>query len=345
MSIGDKISMRLPLLGARRAADEQQRLLKLYWNRAELKKELSGLDDQLYQLRDRLKQQEAATRRALEDREALETLLGNPELGFGALAHFQLRGLWRSCNLQLEQFGAELRRQQEERERKRQLVEFHQDRQLRVQLATERLASAQTALAVDVEAETAARAALAAAQGLLHYFRRRTLTDELTVRTAQAQRARRYLEDMQESKRTIEKEPWPEFVGLSLEGRRAINNAVIAYAQLLYARLAESGLALQSRFARIKTIHEINYGSQAECEALMREIAAARALVKSQTDVAADIRARTDLIRSTVGYVSAEDSVPDPATLPSAFAGGNVPVREPNVLVDDYWDLYEVLLR
>ena len=46
-----------------------------------------------------------------------------------------------------------------------------------------------------------------------------------------------------------------------------------------------------------------------------------------------------------VHYRHAEDTVPDPGSLPSAFPGRGVPVREPNVLVDDYWDLYTALLR
>jgi hypothetical protein len=345
MSIGDKIGMRLPLIGARRSAEEQERLLKLYWNRAELKKELASLDDQLYQLRDRLKQQEAATRRAVEERESLETLLGNPELGYGALVHFQLSGLWRACHLQLEQFATELRRQQEERERKRQLVEFHQDRQARTQLASGRLAEAQATLADEEATEAALRARLGAARGFWNYFRRRRLTDQLARQTVQAASARRTLDDLNEAKRTIEKEPWPEFGGVSLDGRRAINNAVIAYAQLLYARLAEPGLALQAKQARTRSVHECHYGSRIECEALMGEIAAGIALVKSQKDIASEIRTRTEALRAQASYRHPEDTVPDPGSLPSAFAGREVPVREPNVLVEDYWDVYKTLLR
>jgi hypothetical protein len=348
MSLGDRFSaLRVPLLGPRRDATEEQRLLKLYWNRAELKKALSGLDEQLYQLRDRLKQQEAATERAVEHSESLETLLGNPELGLGALVHFQLRALWKACHLQLEQFGTELRRQQEERERKRQLVEFHQDRTARAALAAERLAEAGPALEQEAAALAAIEQRLLAARGFWHYFRRRTLTEERLSRAEAVERARKYLDDLQEAKRTIEKEPWPEFGGLGLEGRRAINIAVLAYAQLLYARLAESGLALQSRLARLKSVHESNYGSREECNTLMADIAVALAGVRQQKDLVADIRARSELLRTALTYRESNDAVPDPGSLPSAFTGrdGGVPVREPNVLADDYWDVYAVLLR
>ncbi|MBS0394079.1 MAG: hypothetical protein JSR54_05590 [Proteobacteria bacterium] len=259
--------------------------------------------------------------------------------------YFQLNGLWRACRVQLEQFAGELRRQQEERERKRQLLEFHQDRQARVQLAAQRLDAAAAALAAE-EAEAATRRSqLAAATGFWNYFRRRRLNDELQRAGTRLETARAYHEDMREAKRTAEKEPWPEFGGLSLDGRRAINGAVIAYAQLLYARLAESGLALHARQARTKSVHESHYGSRAECEALMSEIGAGLALVKSQKDVAAEVRTRSEALRSAAVYRHAEDTVPDPASLPSAFAGRGVPVREPNVLLDDFWDVYQVLLR
>ncbi len=348
MNIGDKIGgIKVPLLGTKRDAEEQERLLKLYWNRAELKKELAGLDDQLYQLRDRLKQQEAATERVLGEKEALEVLLGNPDLGFGALVHFQLRALWKACHTMLEQFATELRRQQEDRERKRQLVEFHQDRQARVKLAAERLVEATAALETEEQTVTALRNELAGLTSFWHYFRRRRTSERLAQQTVQRDQAAQTLRDLQDAKRTIEKEPWPEFGGLGVEGRRAINVAVIAYAQLLYAELAESGLAAQARSARSKGVQEANYGSRHDCEHVMNDIAAALTMIRSQTNLAGEIRARTEVLKATLGYDHPSEAVPIATTLPSAFRGrqGGVAVREPNVLADDYWDVGKLLLR
>ena len=48
--------LRLPALGQPDGVDDE-RLLKLFWNRAELKKELQALDDELHGLQDRIKQQ------------------------------------------------------------------------------------------------------------------------------------------------------------------------------------------------------------------------------------------------------------------------------------------------
>ncbi len=347
MTLGDRISaLTQPLLGAKRPADEQERLLKLYWNRAELKKELANLDDDLCQLNDRLKQQTAATQRARDDLESLETLLGNPELGFGALAHYQLRGLWRACHLQLAQFSGELRRQQEDRERKRELVQFHEERQARLEVAERRLEEANATLEVLERAEAALRAKLAAAGGFWHYFRRRKLEDQLAGQSGPIAEARRVLEDLGAAKRTIEKEPWPEFAGLSLEGQRAINNAVLGYAQLLYVQLAASGLAQRARVARLGSIQESHYGARAECEALMAEIAVAIAAVKAPRDIRDELRARADLIKGSAVYRHPADTVPQDRSMPSAYAyqGRAVPVREANVLADDYWDLTQLML-
>ncbi len=345
MSIGDKISSWTQPRGvAKRSSDEQERLLKLYWNRAELKKELGSLDDQLHQLQDRLKQQEASTQRAIDERNALETLLGNPELGAGALVHFQLRGLWRVCHVQVQQFGADLRRQQQDRERKRAMAEFQQERLARTRLSTERLAEASQALDVEERQLATVRQQLAAAQGLWHYFARRRLREQHTRQSARTLQARGRLDDMREAQRTVEKQPLPEFGGLSLEGRRAINIAVIAYAQMLYAMLAPSGLAERARLARAHTVHESNYGARSDCEALMVEIAAAAALVGSKADFFAEIRARTDELRRAANYRQPADPVPEPGSLPPALRGAAGSGREANVLSDDYWDVYAVLL-
>lgn len=346
MNIGDKIpALKRPLLGSRRDPVDEERLLKLYWNRAELKRELARLDEQLYQLRERLKQQEGATARVEERLESLGALLGNPELGFGALVHYQLRALWRTCQLQLDQFGTELKRQQEDRERKRQLVEFHQDRQLRLKQVDERLQNADADVAEKSLARAELERQLGAKRQFWHYFKRRELNASLLrARSAQAE-AEQVLEDMRESRRTIEKEPWPEFPGMALDGRRTINLAIIAYAQLLVARLADAGLAAPAKSARQKSEQETRYGTREECLAQMADIGEALKAVREAQDLAVELKSRTELLRNRVQYAHDEDTVPDPSSLPANTPGRAVAIREPNVLLEDYWDVYTVLLR
>lgn len=333
--------LRLPALG-RNDPLEQERLLKLFWNRAELKKELQALDDQLHALRNRLKQQENANQRLQEQLEQLETHLGNPRQGHSALVHFGLKALWRACREQLDGYAAELKRQRQERERKRQLAQFQQDREERRKEASERLRQAEEVADAESTRLREREARLARLRYFWQYFQRRELAVELEAQRQRCVAAERQLADMHEAQRTIEKEPWPEFPGLSVEGRRAVNMATIAYGQLLYQRLAASGLARDTRLANNRGVEAALHDDVERCLSRLKEIEAALALVQSREGVADEVKARADKIAGQASWREATDTVPQPASLPPAADGG---VPDANVLVEDYWDLYKIVLR
>jgi prefoldin subunit 5 len=333
--------LKLPSIGKADPA-EQERLLKLFWNRAELKKELQSLDDQLHNLRNKLKQQENANTRLQQQLEQLEVLLGSSERGGDALVHFGLKALWRACREQLEKFVAELKRERQEAERKQQLAEFQQDRAERLKVADDRLRQAQEVSAAERGRLADSEHRLSQLQRFWHYFRRRALAAEILGQGERVAAAERQLGDMQEAHRTIEKEPWPEFPGLSIDGRRYVNLAVIAYAQHLFARLAASGLAMDARLANNRSVESARHGNLDACLARLREIAQALALVGAQDGLAAEFKKRGETMGATATWRNASETVPQPASLPPAATGG---VPDANVLVDDYWDVYKVLLR
>src|SRR5262245_30680986 len=108
------------MLGALIERDDDptsEQLLKLYWNRAGVKRELRALKQERFELLDKLKEQEGAIVRAQEQLEGLERLLTNPLAAANAMVYFQLRHLWRVGAQRLEQFGKELELQREKRER------------------------------------------------------------------------------------------------------------------------------------------------------------------------------------------------------------------------------------
>ena len=333
--------LKLPSIGKADPA-EQERLLKLFWNRAELKKELQSLDDQLHNLRNKLKQQENANSRMQQQLEQLEVLLGSPERGLDALVHFGLKALWRACREQLEKFAAELKRERQDAQRKQQLAEFQQDRSERLKVADERLRQAQEVADAERERLRQREERMTQLRQFWHYFKRRALATEIIEQRERCVAAERHLADMRESHRTIDKEPWPEFPGLTIEGRRLVNLAVIAYAQHLFARLAVSGLAMDARLANNRSVESAKHGSLDACLARLREIAQALALVNAQDGLAAEIKKRGEKMVPAATWRNANETVPQPASLPPAATGG---VPDANVLVDDYWDVYKVLLR
>ena len=76
---------------SRTELDQDEQLVNLFRNRAQLKKVYLELQDQCASLKDQLRNSQASTRRAEERLEAIERLMARPEAGFSGLVYFQLR--------------------------------------------------------------------------------------------------------------------------------------------------------------------------------------------------------------------------------------------------------------
>ncbi len=79
---------------AEKNTEDEEQLLKLFWNRAELKKELDKLRAESFSLTEQVKNQEAKTLRVQHRLKQLETRLGNPEHSPNVVAFYQLKGIW-----------------------------------------------------------------------------------------------------------------------------------------------------------------------------------------------------------------------------------------------------------
>ncbi|MEZ5458782.1 MAG: hypothetical protein R3E65_05535 [Steroidobacteraceae bacterium] len=155
--------------------EEEQRVLQLFRNRAELKKAYTELQDEIHRLKDRLKQQEGATARMRELLEQLEQRLGSVETGFPALVFYQLRALWAQGSELLRAFGADLERQHIERERRAFVAEVNRRQFSRREAAEAQLRETESA-AADVVASTAELGRrLESLNRPWHHFRRRNL--------------------------------------------------------------------------------------------------------------------------------------------------------------------------
>src|SRR6478735_11168879 len=108
-------------LGTNKTAEppvEDGRVVELFRSRAELRKQHEELNDTLQRMRDRLKQQEAATQRVQEMFEGLEKRLESADTGLSTLVFYHLRALWLDGREIIAQRIRELAAKQEERERK-----------------------------------------------------------------------------------------------------------------------------------------------------------------------------------------------------------------------------------
>ncbi|MGH8138821.1 MAG: hypothetical protein ACREVV_11605 [Steroidobacteraceae bacterium] len=332
--------------------EEEGRVLALFRNRAELKKAYGELQEEIYRLKDRIKQQEGATQRVQEMLNTLETRLSMADTAYPALVFYQLRRLWQSGRELIEQFVADLARQQEERERRQHLAEHNRRQFSTRQAVAKQLRSAESLAAQQAGQVAALGAGRARLTRFWHYFKRRALEHRIASAVAAAVAVNASLSDARAAAEELDRQPIPEFAGLSLETRRAINLAALAYAEVLCLRLLKTRLVTLAREATSRREVTDDYGSQSECETLMREIEAARLVIQARASIAQEITSRTDRLKQVARYRSPADTSPTPDSL--AFSEGDVmgsePIgasaaRMPNVLAEDTWDLFRILLR
>ena len=334
--------------------DDDRRVLALFRNRAELKKAYGGLQEETFRLKDLIKQQEAATQRVQEMLNTLEGRLGAAESAYPALVFYQLRRLWQSGRELITQFVADLLRQQEERERRAHLAQHNRRQFARRQAAESQLRAAE-ALHTQVTAQLAAvQAQRAQLTRFWHYFKRRTLERRVAGAEAAVASAGVSVAQAQLGLEEIAREATPEFQELSLPARRAINLAAIAYAEVLCLRLTQlkTPMLTLAREATARRETPDDYGSPRECVLLMGQIARAHRLLGARAGVAEEIKVRCERLQRVARYRGAADSSPAANSL--AFSEGDLLVaaalgadvaRLPNVLAEDIWDLFRILLR
>ena len=146
--------------------------------------------------------------------------------------------------------------------------------------------------------------------------------------------------------------------GLSLEKLAArLDNKVSAQAINKY----ETGKMMPSSSVLVSLAKEAMgrrepvdaYGGRPECEALIALIARARVILESKVNVAQDVKSRSDDLRQRARYRNSVDTSPtaesmslaDTDVLAGKPLGATAASRMPNVLGEDTWDLFRVLLR
>jgi hypothetical protein len=190
--------------------------------------------------------------------------------------------------------------------------------------------------------------------GIVNFFRRRKRLPLLEQQRGHYEAVRSRIEELFDRRIKLESEPWPDYPGLSCEGKRVINLAVIALAQHLCIRLSANGLGEMARVTTLKRVQDVTYGSRADCEFLMNRIAEAAQRLSKDQGFASELRARSKFLRSRAEFRDSHD------TVPAAGSIGNIPLSVPgmdvgnavagvpletNVMIDDYWHMSRVLLR
>jgi hypothetical protein len=331
-------------------------LLKLYWNRADVKRELKALRRERLELLDKLKEQEGAIQRAQEQLEGLERLLTNPLAAANAMVYFQLRHLWRIGAGRLEQFGRELQTQREKRERAQLQDAETAKRQRRLEAVTEKISGLTEKRRIAAEEQARLELKLAAMNGFTRLFRAAGLKRQIASVDGNRRMLEEKLQELQALTEKIQGEPLPEPEGLSLESRRLINTAIIAFAQHLVVHFSEHDLASLAKTSTERAVADMKFGDRRDCDRMVERIREKIEELKQQRTFADQVKRRTDLLLAEVKYHNESDSVPTVesvqliAQLPAAQSNeldlgrraSDAPLRV-NVVADDYWDLLAVM--
>jgi hypothetical protein len=354
MGITDQLDGLRKRVQGNSAQAEDERLLQLYWNRVELKKEFSRLQEDNYGLLQKLKKQDAAHVQTQERLRQLEEFLGAPDNGVTILVYYQLRAAWAQAAKRLAELNQELIGQQTERERRLQVMEFDQNRQRRIGDLDKTILDMQSQSdALDARLQLLLRK-LEQLRWFWHYRKRRELSASCEPIRAELAQVSGELMSLQQQRDELANMEVPEFSGLGVEGKRLVNTATLAYAQQLLERLGAEGVAMLAKDASFKRVMDVDYGSAADCQIWMKRLHSALQLLSERPRDLAHLKQVTQRVRTNAFYRSDHDTVPVPETI------GTVPVRsyagvgqtnqagmpeEINVLLDDYWDLYSVLLH
>lgn len=330
------------------ATPETDKLVDLFRNRAELKKEFAALRNEKYQLQDRIKQHQGATARVKQQLLHLENLLLDPEWVFNVVAFYQLRGLAAHCKTKLERFAEQLKQQREQRVRSKALVSWNEQRKQESERIESQIGEHRMTLQLLEDQLQAERHQLMTMNGFSKLFRGRSLAaeiDDIATRIeAGHQKENEYLQELD----GIQKRDLPDQHGLNIAAKRSINFMILSFAQQLYLNFAEDGLVALAKEASEKSVGAINYGGKRDCDAILQRLEKRKNEVERESDFAGILQKRAKLIAEHALFHSDDDAVPVPGTVASVFeidADGGVSQKDVNLLGDNYFGIAKVLSR
>jgi len=328
---------------------EQEQLLKLFWNRAELKKEFDKLREEALDLNEQISRQQALTLRVQQRIDQLEAHLANPETADRAVVYYQLRGIWSACHQRISSLASDFERACRDRESREQAATFRNGlsaslRSVHNQIARVDAQGDELASQIKLLRERRGRK-----YGVWNFFVRRRLTAEINEKRLERKLIGLSLRELNDELQSRAAEEPPEFAGLSIEARRLINMRIIAYAQELCLHFATDDLANLAREASARALTDVRYGSRRDCRTLGRAAEDVQRALEADTGCLKRVQLRARYLARGCQYRNETDTVPTAESLGgiARLDGEGRKVGQAssvNVLVDEYWEIFSVLL-
>ena len=327
---------------------DADKLVDLFRNRVELKKEFAALRNEKYELQGRIKEHRGSIERVEQKLQHLESLLLDPEWVHNVVVFYQLRRLAAHCQAKVERFAEELKQQREQRGYAKLLSKWKKQRQRQTDEVQALLGERRMRLQLLENQLQGERHKLSTMGGVSRMFHARQQEEsigqiEASITAAQA-KERKLLAQLA---RIEELEP-PPAKGLDIEAKRSINFMVLAFVQQLYLQYADDNLAALSKESIEKSVGAINYGGKAECDGLLEVLARRRVEVEQATESPEILKKRARLIAERAVFRNNDDAVPAPGTVATLFdidRNGAVCQSDANILGENYFGVAKVMSR
>lgn len=328
--------------------EESEKLLQLYWNRAELKKEFAGLRTEQFRLQDLVKQQQGATARVQQKLDHLEQLLHDPEWVYNIIIHYQLKHLNRRCQSKLERFAEELKQQREQRKHKQLLGNWSERRAEEAAVIECEIGEQRMKVQMLEDKLQAERHRLVTMSGFFKIFRRRSLTAILDKLAETIDASQQQEETLLLKYDEVQNRVPPDTEGLDNATKRLINFMILSFAQQLYLHFMDDDLVGMAKEAGDKSVGAVNYGGKNECDLIIGRVQKRAESLDKATDFADVLQQRAKLIAEKAVFRVDDDAVPVSRTVSTVFEiskNGVIKERDANLLGENYWNLSGILSR
>ena len=328
--------------------DENEKLVELFKNRAELKKEFAGLRKEQYRLQQRISEEQGATARITQKLEHLEGLLVDPEWVHTVVVFYQLRHMNRRCASKLAKFAEQLKQQRERRQLDGENAAWK--RQLAREAAAVKKHIGEHRMSVQMIEDRlhAERYRVESMSGLEKVFKGKSVANEIDSIEAELLVAQQAEQELLENLESIKQRQPPDTVGLGIADKRSINFMILSFAQQLYLQFRDTQLVSLIKESADKSVGAINYGNKSDCDALLELVLKSADAIDNVTDFADVLQQRAGLIAEHAIFKNDDDVVPIAGTVATVFsidANGVIREKDANLLGDNYWGLREALSR
>lgn len=329
-------------------SQDSDKLMDLYWNRAELKKEFASMRKEQFRLKDEIKQREGVNARLQQKIDHIEDLLIDPQLAHNVIVFYQLRGLGKKCERKIARFAEQLKQQREQKSHNSLLADWKEKlneerRAIELQLLEKRDTIQQ--IEDQLQSEQRRLTSMSAIKRLFSGRSAMRLIDDLADQLEISVQEELMLKDAIEE---IKNRESPDHQGLEIPAKRSINLMIIAFAQQLFIHFAGFDIAELIKESSEKSVGAINYGTRYECSQLLDRIHKSIESMEQTSEFAEVLQKRAKLIGEIAKFPGDQDAVPVPGTVSTLFnidVNGVVRESDADLVGSNYWGMSRIFSR